>query len=181
MRKSEPVWTVEQMAVLRAVQMEHRIWADRNFGASTEHNRQWLPFAAFAGLVEEIGEWFQADCEAKQRDALADAMIYLIDICGRMELQLADILEEREVSITPQSEFGVILGMMAHSMLKSAQGIRGNENHVAKMRACIRELVWQIEFEAEMCGTNLFEELLPEVWSSVKRRDWVNDPTGANH
>lgn len=177
---SEKLWTVEQMAILRAVQIEHRIWADHNFGSDTDLQNVWLPFAAFAGIVEELGEYERAETRQEQLDAIADATIFLIDMCGRKRLQLADILDNDQ-PFDKHDSMAVVCGRIAHSMLKSAQGIRGNTDHSSELNAGIKSLVWWLEFEAEMLGENLFEDLLPNVWSTVKRRDWKADPNAENH
>jgi NTP pyrophosphatase (non-canonical NTP hydrolase) len=177
-------WKTEELAVLRAVQIEHRQWADENFGTGTEETRKWLPFGAFSGIVEEIGEYFAADEIAKQADALADTTIYLIDLCGRMGIQLADVLADENGEFVPQDLrdcIQCILGKIAHAMLKSAQGIRNAENHAQELRTGIRSLVAWLELEADLLNCDLLDELLPEVWSSVKRRNWVADPNAENH
>lgn len=177
-------WETDELAVLRAVQIEHRQWADANFGTGTEETRKWLPFGAFAGIVEEIGEYFAAEELAKQKDGLADAVIYLIDLCGRLGIQLADVLCEENAEFVPDSLrdcIQSILGKIGHSLLKSAQGIRNAENHAHELRVGIRSLVAWLELEAHLLDADLLDELLPEVWSSVKRRNWVEDPNAENH
>jgi len=184
-----PTWSIEELAILRSIEIEHRRWADRNFGTGTEETRKWLPFAAFTGVVEEIGEFFNADAgTAEECDALADVMIYLIDTCGRLGFQLADVLGSAEsdpvtwnFDVFTAKGVNVILGKIAHAMLKSAQGIRNSEDHKAELYRGLKMLVLWLEDQADQAGRDLIEDLLVQTWDKVKRRNWVEDPDGANH
>jgi len=85
---------------LRRLQAEQHEWAKRNFG---EEVQTYLPLL---GVVEEVGELAHAhlkeaqgirtteDHEAKAKDAVGDAIIYLADYCSRRGWDLQDIVEQ---------------------------------------------------------------------------------------
>jgi NTP pyrophosphatase (non-canonical NTP hydrolase) len=88
---------------LSEYQQEVQIWARRNFGDMGE-------FAAilkFLGVVEEVGELAHSmlkasqgirgsatEHEAKAKDAVGDALIYLLDFCATKGWDCGAILEE---------------------------------------------------------------------------------------
>jgi NTP pyrophosphatase (non-canonical NTP hydrolase) len=73
--------------------------------------------------------------------------------------------------------FGLVeeLGELAHSHLKMAQGIRQNENHEAKAKDAVGDIVI---FLSDYCNANGYdlEEIVRETWDSVKVRDWRKYP-----
>lgn len=68
------------------------------------------------------------------------------------------------------------LGELAHAHLKELQGIRGTAaEHEAAARDAIGDLLVYAMSYANARGWDL-EATLGEVWSEVRRRDWVADP-----
>lgn len=67
------------------------------------------------------------------------------------------------------------LGELAHAHLKMAQGIRTSEDHLAKAKDAVGDIV---VFLADYCSAMGFdlETLVEETWEKVKKRDWKADP-----
>ena len=66
----------------------------------------------------------------------------------------------------------VLLGLsLCHAHLKSHQGIRTNEDHEADARDAVGDIV---VFLTGYCNARgwLLSEVLDEVWSKVKIREW---------
>jgi len=67
------------------------------------------------------------------------------------------------------------LGELSHAYLKKRQNIRKNEDHEAKMKDAVGDLlIYLIGF----CTAKEFdlEEILKDTWDQVKQRDWVKFP-----
>ena len=142
--------------------------------------------APLMGMVEELGELFEARNNADIRDAIGDISIYLCDYCCRERLVFPTrvVLEEKEQR--PGSQGLVVnLGRLYHCHLKRHQGIRGMSDDTkfneARM-AALRALVWHLEVAARTAESNLVV-ILNETWNKVvKKRNWVRDPvTGGGH
>lgn len=73
--------------------------------------------------------------------------------------------------------FGMIeeLGELAHSHLKLEQGIRGNEEHVAKSKDAIGDFAMFMMHYCTLRGWN-YLELINQVWEVIKERDWIAYP-----
>lgn len=89
------------MIDLRAIQQEHREWADRNF--PNENLEQ-----ATLGAAEEIGELCHAVLKRVQGirgydddekfqleagDAIGDCIIFLLSVCDHSKLDLAEVIK----------------------------------------------------------------------------------------
>jgi NTP pyrophosphatase (non-canonical NTP hydrolase) len=64
------------------------------------------------------------------------------------------------------------LGELAHAHLKQRQGIRVNEDHIAKARDAIGDiLIYMLDY----CNRRNFDMqlILEETWAEVKQRDWT--------
>ena len=70
------------------------------------------------------------------------------------------------------------LGELAHAHLKRAQGIRTTEDHDAKARDAVGDIVVYLADYCSATGIDL-ERTVAEVWAEVKRRDWKADPAHA--
>lgn len=75
-----------------------------------------------------------------------------------------------------QQFLGVVeeVGELAHSILKSQQGIRGNE-HEAEARDAVGDIMI---FLMNFCSANDWdlEDILEETWAEVNDRDWIKYP-----
>jgi NTP pyrophosphatase (non-canonical NTP hydrolase) len=90
--------TTRNMRQLDDIQVEQRIWAEKNFGDVPS----WQPLL---GVVEELGELAHAylkntqkirmeeDHKANMVDAIGDTVIFLLDFCNREKILLSDALE----------------------------------------------------------------------------------------
>lgn len=138
--------------------------------------------AALMGIVEEVGELFEASTPSETADAIGDIAIFLCDYCcregipfpTRVELQARDRLDY-DVGLV------VYMGRLHHCHLKRHQGIRGMEGTVfaeARM-AALRAFVWHLEAAAKATGSNLVT-ILNQTWTNiVRKRDWKADPLNA--
>lgn len=73
-----------------------------------------------------------------------------------------------------------VVGRLAHSHLKSEQGIRGNkEQHASKAKDAIGDM---IIFLSNYCTRNGYDmqEIIETAWSEVKQRDWNKNPVDAD-
>lgn len=63
------------------------------------------------------------------------------------------------------------LGELSHSFLKSAQNIRMNEDHYAKAKDAIGDI---LVYLCDFCNALGWEAvpILEQVWSEVSQRDW---------
>lgn len=87
------------------------------------------------GIVEEFGEFAEARSWEDEDDAVADAMIFSIQLCTQMRLDWGVLLRyafDQRKYISPRVDT-ISLGRLAHAVLKGAQGIRGL-NDKAKYR-----------------------------------------------
>lgn len=67
------------------------------------------------------------------------------------------------------------LGELSHSLLKSKQGIRSNEDHEELMKDAVGDIVmFMMDFCSRM-GWSL-SEIIEEVFEEVIERDWKNNP-----
>ena len=79
-----------------------------------------------------------------------------------------------QIPMRISSFLGIVeeIGELAHALLKWGQGIRGSEEeHRKVIEDSIADL---LVFTLDFCGRNGMnaEELLINVWSKVKQRDW---------
>jgi NTP pyrophosphatase (non-canonical NTP hydrolase) len=67
------------------------------------------------------------------------------------------------------------IGELAHSFLKRAQGIRMSENHRAKMKDAVGDVV---SFLVDFCEAEQFDFALAvrDAWNHAKQRDWKKYP-----
>lgn len=77
-----------------------------------------------------------------------------------------------------QGLLGVVeeIGELAHAHLKLEQGIRLNENHVAKARDAVGDLVIFLAGYCTCMGWDL-AGCVSDAWAEVSQRDWVKYPT----
>ncbi len=68
------------------------------------------------------------------------------------------------------------VGELSHAHLKELEGIRGNQDHTANAKDAVGDI---IIFLTDYCNSRGFDmnEILTDVWSEVKQRDWIKYPT----
>lgn len=66
------------------------------------------------------------------------------------------------------------LGELCHAHLKESQGIRLNEDHEAKAKDAIGDIIIYL---ADYCNRRGFdlEEIVADTWNQVKHRDWTKN------
>lgn len=147
--------------------------------------------APLMGLVEELGEMFDASHKGDTIDAIGDVFIYLCDYCSREEFKLPigrDLLFQLEAMDRDDlAALVVYTGRLFHAVLKRHQGIRGfddddkfnNERNmcVAMILAHLDHFVRQVDL-----GTNLLM-VANQTWNGVMaKRNWKKDPSqGGSH
>jgi hypothetical protein len=138
--------------------------------------------APLMGLVEEMGEFFEAKTPEDKEDALGDLVIYLCDYAFREEFQLSDIkLEEPNFDFSRRLD--IALGRLFHCHLKRLQGIRGMDDDFI-FRKKRNEAVGMVLSWLGVCREdNKVLRLANKTWETVlKKRDWKSDPiAGGGH
>ena len=151
------------------LQTEQPAWQKHNFPGRSA----WMPLL---GIVEEIcDEWTTATEDSDVLDAVADTAIFMSDFCSALGINLQELYEEYEGHI---GEDGVIpaVGRLAHSFLKMEQGIRGSRTeHMESIRRNLGSILCSLR-ESALCLNHDLLELVREVWSEVRKRDFKADP-----
>lgn len=67
------------------------------------------------------------------------------------------------------------VGELAHAELKSLQGIRTSEDHEAKGKDAVGDI---LVYLADYCNRRdwKMQEIIEQVWGEVSKRDWKKDP-----
>lgn len=66
------------------------------------------------------------------------------------------------------------LGELAHAHLKLEQKIRLEENHLAKKRDAIGDIIIYLAGYCSHMGFN-FAECVSQAWDEVKKRNWIKE------
>lgn len=128
------------------------------------------------GVAEECGELIEAleDSNTKEViDSLADATVYMIQLCSRLKLDVPtgpnlDICGWR-VGIIP-SAFAKHSGRISHCCLKMEQGVRGE-----KLDELKNHMSWLIGYMRYISQTGFaqpYEDTVIRVAKEVMKRDW---------
>jgi len=160
----------------------HRIGDDLPPGTIRETPYLLGSLAPLLGMVEEVGEWFLAETNAEQKDALADVGIYLCDYASREGFILPEpILAEVPIVADPLASLIMVLGNLCHVTLKHHQGIRGFDDRghykIKRSLAC-QLIVNNLAEYAEQDFATPFITILDEVWTDVRHRNWKKNPQG---
>ncbi len=67
------------------------------------------------------------------------------------------------------------VGELAHAELKMLQGIRTNEDHEAKGKDAVGDMLVYLADFCSRRGWDL-QEIIEQVWHRVSQRDWKKDP-----
>lgn len=148
---------------LQAAQWE---WAKERFGPERSAIKALQPLA---GVVEELGELEEAALRGNVNaieDAIGDTVIYLCDLCNRMNWQMHGM---RTLTLPYHSQTA-LLGRLAHSVLKSAQGIRQNEDHAAVGHEAIYWLLDQLDNVAAHWHIGDALSCAETAWQEVSQR-----------
>ena len=153
----------------KKIQKEVKAWTDYNFPQAE-------PWQPLLGIVEEIGEYQDSYTVLEQEDALADAMIYLIDFANKMEIDLDSDLGKPTASSYPE-DYLRSMGKLSHAYLKKVQSIRTEEDHDENIKLALVNLMTRIRHSwAIFCANDSmfvdFESVFRNVWKLVSQRDW---------
>ncbi len=152
---------------LNTLQQEVADWAARNFPSAKPH----LPLL---GIVEELGELYEARDAAQMKDAIGDVTVFAAHYCALNGLSLAEAISTATPVQDPADAY-LWLGRLAHSHLKLEEGIRGTpEQHRAAKQNALGQIVACLVRMAPATGA-CYREIVERVWSEVKQRDWQAD------
>lgn len=158
---------------LAQIQDEVNEWSLRNFG----HQR---PHRPLLGIIEELCELEEAlGHPEKVCDAVADAAIYMLDFCNKMQWEIDHIwglkVPDDNVHIRTYS----LIEALAHGQLKSEQGIRGGaEVHHKRMQEALARILTKLVYRVG--GDAAFRHIVNTTWEKVRRRNWVENPNNAH-
>lgn len=127
------------------LQVEQAVWAAHRFGSERTPQKALEPFA---GVAEEFGELVEAEQRGDANaieDAIGDAVIYLADVCTRMNWPLLGPGVDTSVGVLDEQ---IALGKLAHAVLKTAQGIRRDEDHNANGQNAVALLLYHLDERA---------------------------------
>ena len=89
--------------------------------------------------------------------------------------ELAQEMEGDPRASEPLKKMQAALGRIAHGILKTEQGIRGNEDHQALVEDAVGDLIiYSIDFCNQMKID--FAQAVYSTWAKVRTRDWVRFP-----
>lgn len=144
------------------LQAEQWTWASERFGPERSALKALQPLA---GCVEELGELDEAIHQLSRNDiedAIGDCVIYLCDLCNRMQWQMP----------LPSHAFGSVrnVGRLAHAVLKSAQGIRQNEDHATAGVLSVSRLLGYLDNVAAHWHLGDALSCAETAWQEVSQR-----------
>lgn len=143
-------------------------WSAANFGSQKGLGC----LVPLMGMVEEVGEWYEANDHKDQDDALGDICIFLMDYCYRAGVDLSGVPKEgggkREASLVES------VGKLFHVQVKRIQGIRGMEDK-DRFEAARLDAVTSVISKINLF-INAFDNAC-KVWSDVvSKRKWHTVP-----
>lgn len=163
-----------------AMQIELARWQTRNFGCPRD-------VEITLGVIEELGEAFEADDGEKALDGLGDVMVYAGQLLTSNRLALGPVLalahRREQRGENGGTHNGIATGKLAHAVLKRAQKIRGFDNDGLwrwSLVDALATIIANAKIECEL-GHDLYEVDIRKVYEIVGRevlaRDWVSSPT----
>lgn len=182
---------------LVAIQVEQVEWSVRNFGQQPAHR-------PMLGIIEELCELEEAQLHGVDEfvseeaykeailDAIGDTAIYMLDYCGKRGWSMQEVWNARAC---PEWLVDFVLGEendgapylapfikhLAHSQLKGEQNIRGGTvKHDNILKATLSSVLWLLDGLSTSYLQRDFMQILLEVWSKVRQRNWVANPNNAH-
>jgi len=187
-----------QIIDLTALQAEQVEWSLRNFGAQPPHR-------PMLGIIEELCELEEAQLndvsgfdndedayKAAVLDAIGDVAIYMLDYCGKRGWSMEELWDARacpawlyDFTLGDENDgfpyFASFIKNLAHSQLKGEQNIRGGTaKHDAVLKSTLSSVLWALDGLATAYFQREFIQILFEVWSKVRQRNWVANPNTAH-
>jgi NTP pyrophosphatase (non-canonical NTP hydrolase) len=160
-----------------ALQVRLARWEVREFGYQPIER-------AVLGIGEEIGELAGATSDGDREDAVADILIYAMQVATAMRLDFWALAawpwdwDETPSTTLPRERvpaLAVAYGAIAHAVLKRSQGIRGMTDE-ARMRSVVQNGLGHL-CVALGPADELWAITAP-VAEQVMRRKWRKDPVG---
>ncbi len=95
------------------------------------------------GVIEEMGEWWEAPGQSAALDAVADITIFAIQLatCYRLDIGVLIAAAHPDPESVDGDAWMMSAGTLCHAVLKSEQGIRGLGDKDASRRAVAKELI----------------------------------------
>lgn len=155
-----------QLHPLDAMQVRLAAWQARNFGVPAMTQ-------LVCGVVEELGEWVDAEDGGAEFDAVADVAIYLSQLLTMARLSLSSIIDatfglDRIRSFGWQGDV-----ILAHVALKHEQRIRGlDDPRLMRCGIAAGAAMVMATVDADDASRALLA-----VAPRVLARDWVASPT----
>lgn len=167
------------MITFPLLQYEQKEWSDKNFGKDQPSHQPLL------GIIEEVGELNMALATSNVpeiKDAIADAIIFASGYCSSRGWSLQMVANTKLESLPGDPGMSPIVnvmmalqqmtGVLAHHHLKHEQGIRESSiTHEVKAKNAMTHILILLASMATLTGNEVFQ-ILDEVWSTVKLRDW---------
>lgn len=171
---------------LKELQLEIGKWSRANFGMQHSKVIPGTPpineLAPLLGIVEELGELFEAEDDEEAQDALGDIAIYLMDYCCRSAIIIDTLLKqgggggERD----PERSLVATIGSLCHAELKRHQGIRGMddfEKFKTERNSTVVRLWHYLDTHAQtVTGYSAFDLAKMTYVDIVKKRNWKESP-----
>jgi hypothetical protein len=162
---------MDDLEMLKTMQAEAAIWTRYNF----PDQRTYQPLL---GMVEELGELWDAETTSLQLDALADMLIFATNFCTHLGLDVVEVWQHRRPFSISGTQgharaMSSALGRVAHCQLKQEQGIRGDqETHRRNLSNELGALFSVLDDRARSFGEGVVA-LAFRVWrEEVKPRNW---------
>lgn len=148
-------------------------WSAANFGSQKGLGC----LVPLLGVVEELGEFYDAETTEDRDDALGDMAIFLVDYCYRSGVDLSE-MPLSGMQRTENDSLVAAVGHLSHCQVKRMQRIRGMEDldafHKARY-AAVGAVIKELDF---LSRTGIFEKAC-RVWSGVvSKRKWYTVPDG---
>lgn len=145
-------------------------WQARNFANVDDRDLA-------LGIVEELGEYFEAETEEDRRDAIGDVLIYCGQLLARNWIKLsANISNHGDRDGVSARRVIVAAGMICHAALKRHQKIRGFDDH-EKYRDELSALA--LVLTRILAREETLRAIYLEVGAKVLQRDWKANPVTA--
>jgi|APSaa5957512535_1039671.scaffolds.fasta_scaffold60415_3 NTP pyrophosphatase (non-canonical NTP hydrolase) len=146
-------------------------WHDYNFP-------DWRskPYCLLLGIVEEWGEYADAETKDDRLDAAGDVCVYLAAYATTCGFHPSDVARwfSPDGELPNSTRVLVVLGELCHARLKADQDIRGTvAKHMAKTFTLLEEL---LSLLASVLHCDYADEdlhgAIRRAWGEVRSRDW---------
>jgi hypothetical protein len=131
-----------------------------------------------AGVIEEVGEFIEADTTPLEEDAIADALIFASQLATLIRCDFSTLWAMREPAGEDVSDLDTFrcFGRLCHIALKAKQKIRGYDDREKTRRSLSKELrvfyglLDHVATERDVDPIAAMHKTVPEVVKRVYRR-----------